>query len=128
MSFVWFMLIGIISGIIAGMGLGGGTLLIPLLTIFMSVSQPLAQGINLIVFVPMAIIVSVIYIKNKLINFKYYFVIAIPAVIVAFVGALVSFQVSKQLLKIVFGCFVCVIGLIQLIYFVYCKVKKIEIE
>lgn len=128
MSFVWFMLIGIISGIIAGMGLGGGTLLIPLLTIFMSVSQPLAQGINLIVFVPMAIIVSVIYIKNKLINFKYYFVIAIPAVIVAFVGALVSFQVSKQLLKIVFGCFVGVIGLVQLIYFVYCKVKKIEIE
>lgn len=128
MSFVWFMLIGIISGIIAGMGLGGGTLLIPLLTIFMSVSQHLAQGINLIVFVPMAIIVSVIYIKNKLINFKYYFVIAIPAVIVAFVGALVSFQVSKQLLKIVFGCFVGVIGLVQLIYFVYCKVKKIEIE
>ena len=124
MSFVWFMLIGIISGIIAGMGLGGGTLLIPLLTIFMSVSQHLAQGINLIVFVPMAIIVSVIYIKNKLINFKYYFVIAIPAVIVAFVGALVSFQVSKQLLKIVFGCFVGVIGLVQLIYFVYCKVKK----
>lgn len=128
MSFVWFMLIGIISGIIAGMGLGGGTLLIPLLTIFMSVSQPLAQGINLIVFVPMAIIVSVIYIKNKLINFKYYFVIAIPAVIVAFVGALVSFQASKQLLKIVFGCFVGVIGIVQLIYFVYCKVKKIEIE
>ena len=36
MNILWFGIAGIISGIIAGMGMGGGTLLIPILTIFFS--------------------------------------------------------------------------------------------
>ena len=43
-------LFGLLGGVIAGMGMGGGTLLIPLLVIFMQFSQLQAQTINLIAF------------------------------------------------------------------------------
>ena len=54
MEYVWYVLAGIVSGVIAGMGMGGGTLLIPILTIFFALSQTLAQGINLFSFLPCA--------------------------------------------------------------------------
>jgi len=42
------LLFGILSGVLGGLGMGGGTLLIPLLTIFLNFEQKLAQGINLL--------------------------------------------------------------------------------
>lgn len=123
MEFVWFLIIGIISGIIAGMGMGGGTLLIPMLTLLMSVDQNLAQGINLIVFVPMAIVVCVIYFINKLVDFKNFLLIVIPAVIVSVLGSLVSFSVDKNVLRLIFGLFILLLGLIQLVLLIIHKIK-----
>ena len=48
-------LIGLISGIISGTGMGGGTILILLLSIFMGLDQHVAQATNLVFFVPTAI-------------------------------------------------------------------------
>lgn len=50
-----FILFGLFSGILGGLGMGGGTLLIPLLTIFMGLDQKLSQGINLLSFLIMSI-------------------------------------------------------------------------
>jgi uncharacterized membrane protein YfcA len=36
---VWFIIAGLASGVVAGMGMGGGTLLIPILTLLLNVSQ-----------------------------------------------------------------------------------------
>ena len=44
-------LIGIISGIVSGTGMGGGTILIFLLTFFMGIEQHIAQATNLIFFI-----------------------------------------------------------------------------
>lgn len=126
MEIVWFVLIGVASGVIAGMGMGGGTLLIPMLTIFMSISQSVSQGVNLVVFIPMAIIVCIIYVKNKLIDFKYFWLLIIPAVLVAVIGSFVSFEMNKDLLQKIFGFFVGGVGLVQLIIFIVCKIKKIK--
>ena len=65
-----FSLIGIIGGVLGGMGMGGGTLLIPLLTIFLNLPQKEAQAINLIAFLPMSIIALILHYKNKLLKFK----------------------------------------------------------
>ena len=46
---------GFLSGIISGLGIGGGVILIPLLAIFTSLSQHQAQGINLAYFLPTAV-------------------------------------------------------------------------
>ena len=48
-------LIGIISGIVTGLGMGGGSILILFLTMFMNVSQHTAQAANLIFFIPTSI-------------------------------------------------------------------------
>ena len=60
-------LAGVIGGIVGGMGMGGGTLTIPILTIFLSYEQLQAQGINLIAFLPMSVVALIIHAKNHLV-------------------------------------------------------------
>ena len=57
-------LIGMISGIISGTGMGGGTILIFLLTFMMGIEQHVAQATNLIFFIPTSIVAIIINIKN----------------------------------------------------------------
>ena len=56
MRIFWFVVAGLVSGVLGGMGMGGGTILIPLLSIFYKIGQHTAQAINLISFIPMAIV------------------------------------------------------------------------
>lgn len=53
MAFYICLVSGFVSGLLGGMGMGGGTLLIPVLTIFFSVPQKIAQSTNLLAFLPM---------------------------------------------------------------------------
>ncbi len=69
MQYFLYVLFGLLGGLIGGMGMGGGTILIPLLTLFLNIPQLQAQTINLISFIPMAIVTLVIHIKNKLVDF-----------------------------------------------------------
>ena len=48
-------LIGVVSGVFSGVGMGGGTILIFLLTTFAGIEQHIAQATNLIYFIPTAI-------------------------------------------------------------------------
>jgi len=93
MKILWFGIAGVVSGIIAGMGMGGGTLLIPILTIFLAVEQHLAQGINLIVFVPMSIVTLIIHCKNKLVDFK----VGIPIMIVGIAFSIIGSMISNPI-------------------------------
>ena len=63
-------LIGIISGIVSGTGMGGGTILIFLLTFLCNVEQHIAQATNLIFFIPTSIIATIINIRKKNIDLK----------------------------------------------------------
>ena len=58
-------LIGIVSGIISGAGMGGGTILIFLLSFVMGVEQHIAQATNLIFFIPTSIVAIIVNLKNK---------------------------------------------------------------
>lgn len=69
--------VAFLSGIFASMGLGGGMVLIVYLTVFAGFSQLAAQGINLVFFIPIAIISLVLHTKNKLVEWKK----AVPAVL-----------------------------------------------
>ena len=125
MEFLYYVLISILSGVFAGMGMGGGTFLIPLLTLLMNTPQKVASCINLLVFVPMAIITIIIYSKQKLIDFKNWWIISIPASIVSLTGVLLAVNISSKILKIIFGAFIIVIGIIQIVSLI---IKKSEIE
>ena len=124
MDFLWFVLIAIVSGLFAGMGMGGGTFLIPLVTLLMNTPQNVAQCINLLVFVPMAVVTIIIYAKKKMIDFKNWWIISIPACIVSAVGALIAVNISGDILKIIFGSFIALIGVVQIIFLSVKLIKR----
>ena len=118
MEFFWFILAGLFSGIFAGMGMGGGTFLIPVLTLLLSVSQSHAQLVNLIVFSLTSIVVLIIQAKNKLLSFSYWWIIAIPACIVSALGAIFALSLSSKVLKYCFAGFICLVGIAQIVLLV----------
>lgn len=63
-------LTGLLASVLAGMGLGGGVLLIPALTLFFNISQKQAQLISLITYIPMALTALVINVRKKNIRLK----------------------------------------------------------
>ena len=62
----WEIVAGVVGGIVAGMGMGGGTFLIPMLSLFFGIEQIYCQSTNVFCFIGLAIFCFVIYIKNKL--------------------------------------------------------------
>lgn len=63
-------LASLFAGAAASMGIGGGAVLLLFLTLFAGVSQRTAQGINLIFFLPIAVIAVLIHAKSGLIRIK----------------------------------------------------------
>lgn len=124
MEIFWFILAALLSGVIAGMGMGGGTLLIPVLTIFFNMNQHAAQGINLFAFIPCALVSLFIHIKNKLVDFKVAIPIIIVGVMASFGAAYLAMQINSETLQFLFGCFLLLIGIYQLITVVICFFRK----
>lgn len=115
MQYFFFVVSGILSGIFGGMGMGGGTLLIPILTIFLSFEQKLAQGINLFAFLIMSIISICIHYKNGFIRVQGIFPIIFAGTIFAILGSLLMGILPSEILKILFGIFLVFLSLIEFI-------------
>lgn len=105
-----------LTGVFASMGLGGGMVLIVYLTVFAGFSQIAAQGINLVFFIPIAIISLVLHTKNKLVEWKK----AVPAVLwgtaAVVISAWLATQVGQSLLSKAFGIFLILMGLKELFF------------
>lgn len=112
---LWYVVAGIAGGLIGGMGMGGGTLLIPILTLLLSVGQLEAQAINLVVFIPMAIVTLIIHIKNKLVDIKKLLYSLPLAIALAVVGALLVKKIDESILKTTFGVFMLIVGVVFLV-------------
>ena len=128
MSFYVYLILGFIGGIPAGMGMGGGTLLIPVLTIFLSVNQSGAQAINLLAFLPCAVVSLIIHIKNKLVDFKVGIPIIISGIATSVLASLLAVNTKNETLQILFGVFLLLIGAQQitviLVNFIKQKLNK----
>ncbi len=111
---IWLLILaGLVSGVFGGMGMGGGTLLIPILTIFLSFPQKTAQALNLFVFIPMAIVSLIVHIKNKLVDFKVGLPVIISGTIFSVGGSLLAGVVSNEVLRKIFGVFLLGVGVYQ---------------
>ena len=100
---------GIISGIVSGLGMGGGTILILIFTIFLNIEQHIAQATNLIFFIPTAIIAIYINKKQKLLDMKTGMIIGISGIFGAVIGSIISNKLESQNLKRYFGIFLVII-------------------
>lgn len=124
MKIIFFGLAGLISGVVAGMGMGGGTLLIPILSIFLNVEQRSAQGINLIVFVPMSLVALIIHCKNGLVDFKIGIPIMLSGILTSIGGSLLAMKLSNDILRKFFGGFLLLIGIWQIVSLFFPKKSK----
>lgn len=82
---MWEFITGLIAGIISGTGMGGGTILILVLSVFLGVEQHTAQATNLVFFIPTSIFAIIISIKSKLIEKDIGIILAITGVIGAII-------------------------------------------
>ena len=117
---------GAIAGVVSSLGMGGGTILILLLTLFFNIDQHISQAINLIFFIPTSITAIIMNVKNKNINWKQSKNIVIYGIIGAIFGSIISNQLPSKKLKKIFGLFLGLIALFQIfqIYTSHNKNKK----
>ena len=110
-------LIGLVSGIVSGTGMGGGTVLILLLTLIMGIEQHIAQATNLIFFIPTSIAAIITNWKYKLIDKKIALWVSISGTIGAVIGAIISNKTDVEHLRKYFGIFLAMIAIFEIYSF-----------
>ena len=110
-------LIGLVAGIVSGTGMGGGTVLILLLTALCGIEQHIAQATNLIFFIPTSIVAIITNWKYKLIDKKLAITISIFGALGAALGAISSSKTNVEALKKYFGIFLIGIAIWEIYSF-----------
>lgn len=105
MRFYLYLALGLIGGIPAGMGMGGGTLTIPLLLFFGGVEQRVAQCANLFSFLPMSAFALRKHGQKGLLKTTGLGWIVLPALVVGGLGAVLAAYLPSATLKKGFGAF-----------------------
>lgn len=102
--------VGAATGVLSGFGVGGGTLLLVYMTAFAGVDQRLAQGINLLYFLPAGLMALPAHRKNGYLE-KEALLPAIGAGLVCAAGAAwAATAMEVELLRKLFGGFLLVVG------------------
>ncbi len=106
--------IGFASGIISGMGIGGGAVLIPALVMLTDISQQSVQGINLIYFIPTAVAALISHIKDGNVEKKVVKPIVLFGLAAAALGSFAAVSLDSEVLRKVFAGFLAVMGIAEL--------------
>ncbi len=110
------LLAGLFSGLIGGMGLGGGAVLIIYLTVFLDTPQLKAQGINLIFFIPIALTAVIIYAIKKQIKWKTVLPFAAGGILGALIGIFVANLLGGEWVARLFGGFIAILGIKEIFF------------
>ena len=109
-----YLLTGLVTGMLSSMGIGGGTVLIPVLCQFFDVQQKEAQLINLLSFILPSGIAFFIHSKNSLIDKGSVFSSISGGIPTAVLGAIIMSRLSADSLKIILGIFMILIGIFEI--------------
>ena len=105
-------LIGLVGGFASGLfGVGGGILFVPLLILFFGMNIHAAIGTSLAVIVPTALVGAFRHFSDHSIDMKAAFLLALFAMVGAWLGAGVSIRMDVVLLRKLFACFLFVLAL-----------------
>ncbi|MBC8266327.1 MAG: sulfite exporter TauE/SafE family protein [Flavobacteriales bacterium] len=110
-------IIGLLAGILSGIvGIGGGLIMIPMLILFLGLSQQSAQGTSLAVMLPpIGILAAMNYYKAGFVEWKFALIIATTFIIGGYFGAKFAVSVSPTVLKKIFGA-VLLVAAIKMIF------------
>ncbi|MCX6335512.1 MAG: sulfite exporter TauE/SafE family protein [Bacteroidia bacterium] len=97
--------IGIITGVMAGMlGIGGAIIMIPALVFFLGFSQQMAQGTSLAVMLPpIGIFATYNYWKAGQVDLKIALILALTFIIGSYFGSKLALNIPQPILKKIFG-------------------------
>ena len=116
MEWVVNTIIGFLAAVMASMGLGGGSILLLYLTLFTETSQYSAQGINLLFFIPIAVVALILHSQKKLVRWQ----TVARAVFWGLLGVLKGFflgrQIGEDFLRTLFYIFLLIIGIKDLFF------------
>lgn len=103
-------LCGLGASVISAWGVGGGTLLLLVMTLFLGVDQRTAQGVNLLFFLPTAASALVCHARSGFLD-KPTLKAAVPAAVAAaLLGAWISNSVDVEILRKPFGVYLLLSG------------------
>jgi len=106
------LIIGLIAGVLSGLlGIGGGAVMVPAMTLLMGLSQHMAQGTSLLVIIPTAISGSITHFRMGNIRLPTAGWLSLGGVVGAVAGASLALASSDELLRLLFGCYLAFTGL-----------------
>lgn len=106
--------VGAATGVLSGFGVGGGTLLLVYMTAFAGVEQRLAQGINLLYFLPAGLMALPAHVKNGYIERQALLPAIGAGLVCAALSAWAANAVDVELLRKCFGAFLIAVGAMEL--------------
>lgn len=109
-------LIGTILGFLSGLGTGGGSLLVLWLTLVLHTDAAQARLINLMFFIPAALIATAFHWRQGRIPFRKILLPALAGCIAAAFFALIGQKMNTESLKKLFGVLLLFIGVKEIFY------------
>ena len=103
-----------ITGVLSGWGVGGGTLLMIYLTVFQNMSQTSARGINLVYFLFSSAGALFYHIKNRFVDKTSALWAMAAGAVFAVLAALCASVTNPDILKKLFGGFLIAVGISEL--------------
>ncbi len=98
------------------MGIGGGAILIPALIFIEGTKQQTAQSINLINFIPVAVVALIIHFKNKNISTRHALILTLAGLAGAVIGSGLAVRLPGEMLSRLFGVFLLIMGSYEIAY------------
>lgn len=103
-------LLGVVIGMLAGLlGIGGGALAVPSLSMLFGASDLVARGTSLLAMFPNSITTSAANLKRRLAHVKTALIIGVTAAVTAPLGTWIAGAVSPRVGAIMFACYLCVL-------------------
>lgn len=115
-SFPFILIIGTLLGFLSGIGIGGGSLLILWLTMVLNMDQMSARGINLLFFIPSALIACCFRWKQGCLKWKTILPAIIAGTIAAGIFSTVGMNMELSVLRKAFGVLLILTGIRELTY------------
>src|SRR5467141_754230 len=110
---LWLMalLVGAVAGLLSGLlGIGGGAVMVPAMTLLMGLSQHMAQGTSLLVIIPTAVSGSITHFRMGNIRLETAAWLSAGGVVGAVGGAYLALASPDAILRLLFGGYLAFTG------------------
>ena len=109
--------IGLLAGVVsASLGVGGGSIMVPAMVVFLGVDQATAQGTSLLVILPTAAAGVASHLRRGSVRFSPTWVVGASGVVAALLGAYVALHINEGALRLLFAGFLIVLGLREIFW------------